>query len=196
MPKRIGIFVDVSNMYYCVKKKYNKRKLNYQAFYDYVKDLGEIKSATAYGAQVKHEAQHFITCLKHIGFQTKYKMAKDYQNVDKFKRKADWDVGIAVDIIESILNNEHDMIVLGSADGDLAPVVEWCTENDIKVFILACGISRELKKTATTFIEIPESMLEDNSNKQPKIKNQPEAREALVGKKRVDEDEDDSIGNC
>lgn len=156
---RIGVFVDVSNLYYCIKKKYNGRKLSYKKYLDYVKDLGTVVKATAYGCRINDEAKGFIFCLKETGFETKFKTVKTFSRDTGVQRKADWDVGIAIDIVRTI--KEFDMIVLGTADGDLEPVVDWCMENAVDVIVVACGISRDLKKRATEFIEIPESLLED-----------------------------------
>jgi uncharacterized protein (TIGR00288 family) len=173
MAKRIGVFCDISNMYYCIGKKFKKRKLDYRKYIAYAKDLGEISHAIAYGAQMQREAVAFIQCLKNFGYEPKYKAPKNYHNRDNFRRKADWDVGIAIDIVRKI--NEMDMIILGTADGDLTAVVEWAKEQGKDVIVLACGISRELKDAATKFIEIPESMLEE-TDEQPIVKGQPDAR--------------------
>ena len=176
MSKRIGVFMDVSNLYYCIGKKYNQRKLDYGAYLDYVKELGDVQHALAYGAQMNNEAAGFIHCIRQKGYEPKYKTPKDYHNRDNFKRKCDWDVGIAIDIVRMI--DRMDMIILGTADGDLRPVVEWAKEHGVDVIVLACGISRELKDVATKFIEIPESMLEKTKNgKQPAVEGQPDATE-------------------
>jgi len=192
--KRIGVFCDVSNLYYCIGKKFNKRKLDYRAYLTYCKDLGDVQQAIAYGAQLNNEASAFIHCLRQMGFDPKYKSPKDYHNKDNFKRKADWDVGIAVDIVRMI--ERLDMIILGTADGDLTPVVEWAKEQGVDVIILACGISRELKDMATRYIEIPESMLEEiKDDRQPVVEGQPDAsdfngKEARTGSGEAQELED------
>lgn len=158
--KRLGIFMDVSNLYYCIHKKFDGRKLDYDKFKAFVEDLGDIQQAIAYGAQLRDEANGFVHCLQQIGFTTKWKIAKTYgsnKNED-FKRKADHDVTIAIDIVNMI--NSIDRIILGSADGDLVPVVEWAQQRGVDVVVLACGISRDLKAVATKAIEIPESLLE------------------------------------
>ena len=173
MAKRIGVFVDVSNLYYCIGKKFDNRKLDYGAYLAYVKELGDVQIATAYGAQMRSEASGFIHCLKQLGFDPKYKVPKDYHNKESFRRKADWDVGIAMDIVRLI--ERVDMIVLGTADGDLRPLVDWVKERGVEVIALACGISRELKDSVTKYIEIPESMLEQPREKQPVVDGQPPA---------------------
>lgn len=157
--KRLGIFVDVSNLYYCISKKFDKRKLDYRKYYKFIADLGEVQQAIAYGCQMHGEANGFLNCLKKIGFTTKYKATKTFHNSDGLRHKADQDVQIAIDIVNML--PAMDMIILGSADGDLAPAVEWARMHGVDVVILASGISRDLKEVATKFIEIPESLLED-----------------------------------
>lgn len=156
--KRLGVFVDVSNIYYCIRKKYEDRKLDYQKYLNFITDFGELTKVIAYGSQLGNEATGFIHCLQKIGFQTKFKSVKSFNNDDELRRKADWDVGITMDIVNMI--DRFDMIILGTADGDLKPVVTWASQRGVDVVILACGISRDLKDTATEFIEIPESLLE------------------------------------
>lgn len=165
MSKRIGIFMDVSNLYYCCNQKY-QAKLNYKAYLDFIKDYGEVTQAIAYGAQLKDEARKFIAVLEHLGFQAKYKCPKTFDGPDgtvSVKRKADWDVGIAIDIVQICLGVGVDTIFIGSADSDLVPVVQWAASRGVTIVILACGISRDLKDVATKWIEIPESMMEGKS---------------------------------
>jgi uncharacterized LabA/DUF88 family protein len=157
--KRIAVFADVSNLYYCVGKRFGGRKLNYATYMEYIKDLGEIQEAIAYGAQLKQEARGFIHCLRQAGFTPRYKTPKSYVNDGDTRRKADWDVGIALDMVNQA--ERVDMMILGSADGDLTPAVEWVQARGVTVIVLASGISRELKQVANEFIEIPESMLEE-----------------------------------
>lgn len=159
--KRIGVFVDVSNIYYCIGKKYEYRKLDYRKYLDFVRDFGDLVKIIAYGSQMTNEAAGFIHCLQKVGFQTKFKGVKTFTQGQEQKRKADWDVGITMDIVSMI--DRFDMIILGTADGDLEPVVDWATRRGVDVVVLACGISRDLKDKATQYIEIPESLLEEQS---------------------------------
>lgn len=164
--KRVGLFLDVSNLYYCLGLKY-KRKLNYAAYRTFCNDFGDIVQAIAYGAQIDNEAANFIRRLKELTFTTKYKPPKVFKSGEK---KADWDVGITIDMVQS--SDRLDLIVLGSADSDLAPAVEWAKNKGITVIVLACGISKELKEVATKWIEIPESLLESKRD----VSNRPSNR--------------------
>lgn len=153
--KRIGVFVDVSNLYYCIGKKFDKRKLDYKKYLEFVKDFGQIVKSVAYGSQANNEAVGFITCLEHTGYQTKFKTVK---REGEYRRNVDWDVGISMDIVNMI--ERLDIVILGTADGDLAPLVKWATDKGVDVIVLACGVSRELRNVASQVIEIPESLLE------------------------------------
>ena len=165
--KRVGIFVDISNLYFCVSRNYKNRRVDYSKFLDYVKDFGEVTTAIGYGSQIKDEAIAFITCLEDLGFQTKYKSPKQWADKEGgFTRKADWDVGITIDVIEKC--NDLDTIVLGCADGDLEPLVGFLKARGKSVIILACGISRDLREAADECIEIPESLLEAKRKKRSK----------------------------
>jgi len=161
MPKKVGVFCDISNLYYCIGKKFDLRKLNYQAYIDFLADLGDVEICNAYGAQMEGEATNFIRALKQIGFKCKFKTPKQWINNGKVKRKADHDVNIAIDIVDSIDN--LDIIVLGTADSDLTAAVQWAMKRGVKVVIFACGISKELKECATQCIEVLESQLEEKS---------------------------------
>jgi uncharacterized LabA/DUF88 family protein len=157
--KRLAVFVDVSNIYYCVGKRFNGRKLDYAKYIEYVRGLGDIHEAIAYGAQIGDEARGFIHCLKQLDFTTRYKTPKAYTNDDVVRRKADWDVGITLDMVNLV--DRVDLMILGTADGDLTEAVKWVQARGVKVLVVASGISRELKKQADEFVEIYEDMLEE-----------------------------------
>ena len=158
MAKKIGIFCDVSNLYYCIATKYNNRKLDYNKYYNYIQDFGDIIMAFAYGAQIKGQASKFLYALKQIGFQPKYRSPKAYHDNGTVRKKADCDLQIAVDIIENL--DAIDLLVLGSADGDFKPIIKLAIKQNVKVLVIACKISKDLKDVADEFIEIPESLLE------------------------------------
>jgi uncharacterized LabA/DUF88 family protein len=158
MAKRVGVFCDVSNLYHCAKKRFRNKKLNYQKYLKFVEDLGTIDTAIAYGAQVKNEARNFIHSLQSFGYTTKYKKPKVFRNGKLTERKADWDIGIVVDIIKKL--DDLDLIIIGSADGDFVPFVEYLLEQGKQVVIFACNISSDFASTKAVIIEIPETLME------------------------------------
>ena len=146
--KKIGLYIDVSNLYYCI---YNnmKSKLNYSKLLEFITPLGDIVIAKAYGAQVKDEAEPFIKRLKELSFETFYKVP--------VHGKADWDVGISVDIIKDL--KDVDMVILATADGDMVPLAKYVLSLDKEIVVIGSNISKELQHNVTKHIEIPRSMV-------------------------------------
>lgn len=157
--KKILLVADVSNLYHSIKRKFGERaKLNYLKFVESAIDGGELVKAIAYGVEVNNQVGNFRTALEHRGFETKFKKPKVFASSND--RKADQDIQIVVDIMEFVSENPVDVVVIGSADGDFAPCVRHLREKGIEVWILATGISYELRDTASRYGEITEEMLE------------------------------------
>ncbi len=154
--KTISMFVDVSNLYYCIGHRFNGAKLDYRKYLDFVSELGTISRAVAYGSQMQAQAHKFIASLRRIGFEPKYREPKRMHN----KLKSDWDVGMTIDMIKSADAKECDMMILGSADSDMEPVVKYVRDRGIDVVVFACGVSSELYQSATEVIEVTTSMME------------------------------------
>lgn len=167
--RKIGLFLDLSNLYFCVGKRYKGRKVNFKAYIDFVKDLGSIEAAYAYGTYRADEADRFFDKLRDIGFYVRTKPVKEYVEADRGRSrfKADWDVGIVIDIVN--MSERINTVVLGSADGDLEPVVDWCVNKGIQVIVLASDISSDLRAKAGECIEIPGSLLESERVMKPTI---------------------------
>jgi uncharacterized LabA/DUF88 family protein len=153
--KMIGLFADVSNLYYCISRRFPNQKLDYQKYLELAAGDDTVYRAFAYGIQLKDEATKFITCLKHYGFEAKYKNPR-LSNQKEYKRTS-WNVGIGMDVVRII--DKLDVVVIGSADAELAPLVELIKERGRRCHILACGISKELKTVADQYTEINESIL-------------------------------------
>lgn len=151
------LIVDVSNLYYCVRKQYgDSQRLDYELLIDRLTQEVRITRAIAYGADMNHAASGFKAVLHRLGFETKYKQPKVYPSatLGKETRKADWDVGMAMDVVR--LAKDYDIVIFGTADGDLAPCVDYIREQypDKECWVMACGISRELKAACHQWREI------------------------------------------
>lgn len=164
--KKLLVVADISNIYYCTQKKFG-RKLDYSKFLDEIKDpefgVGkpyEIYRAIAYGSEMFNEATGFKNHLRKLGFEIKYKTPKIYPSeiAGRENRKADWDVGIAVDVIRILPS--VDIVVFATADGDLAPCLEYVESVGKKNFVFGSGISSDLRSLADIWIEISEHHLE------------------------------------
>lgn len=116
--QRIGIFVDVQNMYYSAKHLYSA-KVNFAQILKTAVAGRNLIRAIAYviKADVREE-QNFFDALEKIGFEVK---SKDLQIFAGGAKKGDWDIGIAMDTIE--LAPKLDTIVIVSGDGDYVPLL-------------------------------------------------------------------------
>lgn len=157
--KKVAVFVDVGNIYYCVGKKFEARKLDYRKYMEFSKSFGEVYQAYAYGSQVKDEAKNFILCLKQLGFMVKFR-----EHDREEKRRVNWGCGITVDIVNVV--DRVDTVVLGSSDPDLLPVVEYIKSKGVGVIMIAAGIHKDLKKSCNQFVEVSEDMLEEVKKKE------------------------------
>ena len=118
--RRIGVFIDVQNMYYSARSLYGS-KVN---FHNIVKSgIGDAQliRAIAYGITTKgKEETAFFEALHSVGIEVMTKELLEYESGHK---KGDWDVGIAIDIVR--LCDMVDVIVLVSGDGDYVPVGDY-----------------------------------------------------------------------
>lgn len=150
--QRIGVFVDVQNMYYSARYLYST-KVDFKEILKQAIRGRSLIRAIAYviRADVKEEAG-FFDALDKIGFEVK---AKDLQIFYGGAKKGDWDIGIAMDAIE--LAPKLDTIVLVSGDGDFIPLVEHLRRAmGCKVEIMAFGrsASSRLIDEADEFIDL------------------------------------------
>ncbi|MFW2405955.1 MAG: NYN domain-containing protein [Gammaproteobacteria bacterium] len=121
--ERISIFVDVQNIYYTCRQSYG-RNFDYNKFWAKVTKGREVVSAFAYATERGDEKQaQFQNILRAIGFTV---LLKPFLQRADGSTKADWDVGIALDVYEAAPH--CDRIVLASGDGDFAILLERIRE--------------------------------------------------------------------
>ena len=153
--QRVGVFVDVQNMYYSARFIYNA-KVNFKSLLQDALKARTFIRAIAYVVrteEVKKEA--FFDALSNIGFEIK---AKDLQVFYGGAKKGDWDIGIARDAIE--LAPKLDTVVLVSGDGDFVPLVEHLHRAlGCRVEVVAFG-----KSASSKLIEAADSFTDLDSN--------------------------------
>lgn len=148
--QRVGIFIDAQNLYHSAKNLY-KRKVNFGAI---VKDAlagRRLVRAIAYVITTESgEEQGFFEALEKLGIETK---TKDLQIFYGGSKKADWDVGIAVDAIR--MAPKLDAIILISGDGDFIPLVEYLkTNTQVEAVSFGKSSSSRLMETVDDFTNL------------------------------------------
>ena len=119
---RIGVFVDEANLSASARRDLGSR-LDYRALLEAL--VGDRKRSCAIAFVVdapetsreKHDA--FTTSLRGQGWELREKRAKVRHDGS---RKADWDMGLAMEILDHI--DDLDVVVIGSGDGDFIPLIK------------------------------------------------------------------------
>ncbi len=153
--QRVGVFVDVQNMYYSARYMYNS-KVNFKALLNEAVQGRTLVRAIAYVIRTEDVGrEEFFKVLENLGFEVK---GKDIQVFVDGSKKGDWDIGIAMDMIE--LAPRLDTLVLISGDGDFIPLVEHLQRAlGCRVEVIAFGksASGKLRDVANNFIDLDEN---------------------------------------
>ena len=149
--QRVGVFIDVQNLYYSAKHLYNA-KVNFAEILR--TGLANRKLIRAFAYVIKAESKEenlFFTALSKIGFEIRM---KELQTFHGGAKKGDWDVGIAMDIVR--MAPKLDVIVLVSGDGDFKELLEYVDSLGCRTEVLAFGksASSKLKETAEEFVDL------------------------------------------
>ena len=155
--KIIAVFADVQNIYYTTRQAYG-RQFNYRRLWQQISARGCIELAHAYATERGDEKQiKFQNVLRHIGFEVKL---KPYIQRADGSAKGDWDVGIALDIVDAAAT--VDTIVLLSGDGDFDLVMDRVRIKhalNAEVYGVAQLTAKSLIDAATTFYPIEADLL-------------------------------------
>jgi len=149
--QRVGVLLDVQNLYHSAKNLY-KAKVNFKEVLRVAVEKRKLVRAIAYVITTESgEEKPFFEALIHLGIETKTKQLQVF--FDGLK-KADWDVGLAVDAVR--LSPSLDVVVLGSGDGDFIPLVEYLKNQGKQVEVIAFGKSASgaLKEIADDFVDL------------------------------------------
>lgn len=150
--QRVGIFIDTQNLYHSARHLYNSR-VNFGAVVKEALAGRALVRALAYvvSTDAGDETQFFEALVK-SGIEVKTKPLQVFAGGAK---KADWDVGLAVDAIT--MAPKLDTIILVTGDGDFVPLVEYLKYHEgcqVEVITFGQSASARLKEVAHDFIDM------------------------------------------
>jgi len=155
--KKVSLFVDVQNIYYTTRHAFS-RNFDYNRFWAQATKGREVVHAYAYAIERGDEKQRqFQNILRGIGFEVK--LRPFIQRKDG-SAKGDWDVGIALDVIESAADT--DIIVLASGDGDFDQLLERAQLRhgvETEVYGVQLLTAASLIQASTRYTPITEQLL-------------------------------------
>lgn len=153
---RVGVFVDVQNMFYAAKDRF-ERRVDYIKLLDLIVGPRQLMSAYAYIVQIPEINQsNFLSLLEHNGYTIR---SKDLRLRGDGSAKGDWDVGIAVDVVSML--GKLDVVILASGDGDFCPLAELIKQQHKRIEVVAFehNTSMDLQAMADQFFPIGEELL-------------------------------------
>ena len=152
--QRVAIFIDTQNLYHSAKNLY-KSKVNFGAVVKAALGGRKLVRALSYVVNTEGgEEAPFFEALEKLGIEIK---TKDLQIFFGGAKKADWDVGMAIDAIK--LSHKVDAIVIATGDGDFIPMVEYIKGNGCQVEAISFGrsSSSRLREAVDDFIDMDEN---------------------------------------
>lgn len=159
--QRVGIFIDVQNLYHSAKNLYGER-VNFKELTRALVAGRKLIRAAAYVVKTETTLGEgsFFDALKQAGLELRIKDIQIYQDGTK---KADWDIGMAIDAVR--MASFLDVVILVTGDGDFVPLVEylkWGTGRLVEVAAFSRTASGKLKDAGDAFIpleDIPRVLL-------------------------------------
>lgn len=149
--QRVAILIDTQNLYHSAKNLY-KSKVNFGAVVKTALGSRKLIRALSYVVNTESgEETPFFEALEKLGIEIK---TKDLQIFYGGAKKADWDVGLAIDAIK--LSHKVDAIVIASGDGDFVPLVEYIKSQGCQVEVISFGrsSSQRLRDSVDDFIDM------------------------------------------
>lgn len=150
--QRVGIFIDTQNLYHSAKNLYSARVNFGQIVKDGLGGRALIRAVAYVITTESGEEKNFFEALEKVGIETK---TKNLQIFSGGSKKADWDVGLAVDAIK--LAPKLDTVILVTGDGDFVPLIEYLKVNQgcqVEVISFGKSSSGKLIEAADDFIDL------------------------------------------
>jgi len=150
--QRVAVLIDVQNMYHSAKNIFGAR-VNFKEVLKTAVAGRELVRAIGYVIKTESgEEKAFLEALVKMGIETRI---KDLQIFPGGTKKADWDVGMAVDAVR-LAEMKNDAIVLVTGDGDFIPLVEYLKAKGVQVELLsfARSTSQKLQEAVDDFTDL------------------------------------------
>lgn len=153
--QRVGVFIDAQNLYHSGKNLYHS-KVNFGQIVKDAVDGRKLVRALAYVISTESgEESAFFDALTKVGIETK---VKGLQIFSSGAKKADWDVGMAIDAVR--LAPKLDAVILLTGDGDFVPLVEYLQMNlgcQVEVVSFGKSTSSKLIESTDHFMDLDDA---------------------------------------
>ncbi len=160
--QRVGIFVDLANIYHSAKHLHNANVNFAKLLKQLVGDRQLVRAISYVVSADPAKEKDFLKALSKSGFEIK---SKDLQSFPGGMKKGNWDVGMAVDAIR--MSSKIDVAIIISGDGDFCDLVEYLQHEGLLVEVVGfdSSTSNILKEHADSFIDLdkyPDMLIKTN----------------------------------
>ncbi len=152
--QRVAVFIDTQNVYHSARNLYHAR-VNFGNILKDVVAGRKLVRAVAYVITTEAgDENKFFEALNKIGIETK---TKDLQIFAGGAKKADWDVGLAMDVIK--MAPKLDAVIIVSGDGDFIPLIEYLQTIGVQTEVASFGksTSGKLREAVDEFFDLSEN---------------------------------------
>ena len=175
---RCSIFIDGNNFYHGLRRLYGKdavlKKFNYSSFCKFLAGENEIINIAYYNASLDkpenpkkfNSQKEFIDSLRRVN-KLKLVLCKLLKRGIKGTNKYYYvlkedDIQMAVDIVEGACDDNFDLAIIVSGDGDFVPAVRAVQRRKklVKNIYFKTSSSRILKAISNSSIELTKSLLD------------------------------------
>lgn len=149
--QRVGVFVDVQNMYYSAKNLFNS-KVDFGKVLKEAVGIRKLIRAFAYVIKADVGAEkEFFEALSKRGYEVR---SKELQTFYGGAKKGDWDVGLCMDAVRMI--PKIDVLILVSGDGDYVDLLEYARSQGVRTEIVAFSktASHKILDEAEDFLDL------------------------------------------
>jgi uncharacterized LabA/DUF88 family protein len=156
LDQRVGVFVDVQNMFYAAKHLYNS-KLNFGRLLEYIARDRHLVRAMSYVVQTPDNDQsNFLAMLRSNGYEIR---SKELKMRPDGSAKGDWDMGLALDALA--MSDRLDVVAIVSGDGDFVELVNFLKARGVRVEVYSFPYStaEELRCAATEYYQMGQELV-------------------------------------
>lgn len=150
--QRVAVFIDTQNLYHSAKNLYHARVNFNNVLKDSVAGRRLVRARAYLVTTETGEEKAFLEALNKLGIEP---ITKDLQVFAGGAKKADWDVGLAIDAITA--SSKVDTVILISGDGDFVPLVEYLQMHagcQVEVTSFGRSTSQRLKEAADDVLDL------------------------------------------
>lgn len=192
--QRVGAFIDVQNLYYAAKHKYQGR-VDYGELLKFIASDRQLISATAYAVQKPQiNQQEFFDVLSKHGYRLRVKEAKVRNDESgQSSTRASNNVEMALEAMQS--SSKLDVVALVTGDGDMAALVRTLQAYGclVEVYAVEGSMASELKNLADYWVALPPNIIQPSRREIPASATATVAVPAQAS--RVDYDEQQPVNN-